>query len=151
MRLKAAVVPLALIALAACAGVVFGRIYSGSVLFQLAIGAAVASVGLSALLRAVRVPGSLAVVTSLVALAGYLAVATVLTRGARARSLGSVYLDALRNSGPRILTSTFPVEPAPDTVLLPLLVVWVAGLAGAELGIRRQRLLLRCVPTSAGH
>jgi transglutaminase-like putative cysteine protease len=150
-RLRSAAVALALIALAMCAGLVFARIYHGPALYQLVIGAAVASVGLSALLRAVRVSPSLAVLTSVAALAGYLVLAAVLTRDPDAGTLGTVYLDALRNSGARILTSTFPVEPAPDTVFLPIMVVWAAGLAGAEVAIRGGRLVLGFVPPALAY
>ena len=148
---RGAVSALALIALATCAGAVFGRIYHGPLLYQLVLGAAVASVGLSAMLRGVRVAPGLAVLTSFAALAGYLGVAAAVTRDASAGDLGTVYIDALRNSGARILTSTFPVEPAPDTVFLPILVVWAAGLAGAELALRRGRLVLGFVPATLAY
>ena len=145
------VVPVAMVLLALAAGAVFGRIYHGPLLYQLVAGAALLSVGLSALLKTVRVPASVAVLTSVVALAGYLLAVAAFTRDPAAGGLGTVYLDALRNSGARILTSTFPVEPAPDTVFLPVLVVWAAGLAGAELAIRQGRLLLGLVPPALAY
>ncbi len=141
--------PLALVVLALAAGVVFSRIYHGPVLFGLVAGAAVLPVALSVVLR--RLASAVAVVTSVVALAGYLLVATVLTRDPAAGGLATVYLDALRNSGARILTSTFPVEPAPDTVLLPVLIVWAAGLAGAELAVRHRKLLLGLAPSALAY
>ena len=39
-----------------------------------------------------------------------------------------------------------PVEPAPDTVLVPLVAAWLAGLAGAEVALRTGRVLLGYLP-----
>ena len=43
-----------------------------------------------------------------------------------------------------------PVEPTPDTVLVPVVAAWLAGLAGAELGAaRRPACCSGCVPAGA--
>jgi transglutaminase-like putative cysteine protease len=54
--------------------------------------------------------------------------------------------DALRNGIPRLLTAMIPIEPQPDTVVVPVIATWLAGLAAAELGLRYQRVLLACAP-----
>jgi hypothetical protein len=52
----------------------------------------------------------------------------------------SVLVDALRNGGPRLLTALIPVEAQPDTVLLPVVLVWLAGLVCGELAVRAGRV-----------
>ena len=39
-----------------------------------------------------------------------------------------------------------PVEPQPDTVLVPVVAAWLAGLAGAEVALRAGRVLLGYLP-----
>src|SRR5215207_9717421 len=146
---KGLIAAVAVVLLAASAGVVFARIYHGPALLQLVAGAAVLSVAISVALK--RLSAAVAVLASVAALVGYLLVAAAITRDPSAGGLVTVYLDALRNSGARILTRTFPGEPAPDTVLLPILVVWAAGLAGAELAVRRGQVLLGFVPPAVAY
>jgi transglutaminase-like putative cysteine protease len=127
-----------------------GRVYRGDLLPQLAAGAAAGSVGLSwACAR--RLPGWLAAPLSAAALAGYLLFAVrVSARSAgMAGSVPSLLGDALRNGIPRLLGALVPVEPQPDTVVLPLLLVWVAGLASAELALRGGRVVAALAPPTA--
>lgn len=147
-RRSAVIAPVVLAALTALAGAVFAEIYSGRALVLLLIGAAVLSVGLTALMRMVRFASALIVLNSIMVLALYLLGAVAMTRDPESGGLFSTYLDALVNSGARILTGTIPVQPAPDTVVLPIIVVWMAGLASAQLALRQGRLALGYIPST---
>lgn len=139
--------------LAVLAGSVFSRIYSGSTLLLLVVGASAIAVGLSVLLRAARIPLAFSALLSLGALFGYLLVAVAVTRD-QAQDSGSIaalFSDAVRNSGARILTSTIPILPTPDTVVLPLAVVWLSAMAGAELAVRARNMLAATVPPTLGY
>ncbi|WP_319461881.1 DUF3488 and transglutaminase-like domain-containing protein [Micromonospora sp. RTP1Z1] len=130
----------------ALAGVVLDRVYAGPLLTRLMLGAAVGSVLVSVAAR--RLPSWLVAPLSMLALAGWAALALRLA-AAHADlpgSLGAVTADAARNAIPRLLTAMIPVEPAPDTVLLPLVAAWLAGLAGAEVALRAGRALLGYLP-----
>ncbi len=132
----------------------FTRIYSGSLVLFLLAGAAVLSVGLSVALRALRttLPSSVmvSVMVSIVGMIGYLILAVALTRQPGTGGIGPLFLESIRNSGAQILTSTIPVLPTPQTVVLPLVVVWLAGLTGAELTLRTRAVLAGFVaPTMA--
>ncbi|MFC6020921.1 DUF3488 and transglutaminase-like domain-containing protein [Plantactinospora solaniradicis] len=143
--LRALPVPLALIAMIGLAGAVLGRVYADPLLTQLVLGAAVGSVGVS--LAARRLPSWLVAPLSVGALLGYTAFALWFTaqRADLPGALGDVAADAARNGIPRLLTALIPVEPMPDTVIVPLVTAWLAGLAGAEVGIRASRVLLGLV------
>ncbi|MGC4773336.1 transglutaminaseTgpA domain-containing protein [Micromonospora sp. DT44] len=146
--LRAAVVPLALIALIALAGVVLGRVYAGDLLTRLVIGAAVGSVLASVAAR--RLPSWLVAPVSMAALAGW-TLWSLRLAAARADLPGSlleVSADAARNGIPRLLTAMIPVEPTPDTVLVPVVAAWLAGLAGAEVALRTGRVLLGYLPAA---
>jgi len=136
------VVPVALIGLLAIPGVVLQRIYSGDLLVRLVLVAAVASVLLSLLVR--RMPGWTAAPVSVVGLAVLATVAVKLSQasGQIDGPLPAVARDALRNSIPRLLTALIPIQPQPDTVLVPVIATWLAGLATAELALRYQRVML---------
>ncbi|GAB3975771.1 hypothetical protein GCM10027615_43920 [Plantactinospora veratri] len=135
-------VPLALVAMIGLAGAVLGGVYADSLLSRLVLGAAVGSVGVS--LAARRLPSWLVAPLSVLVLLGYTAAALRFTaqRADLPGSLGEVAADAARNGIPRLLTALIPVEPMPDTVIVPLVAAWLAGLAGAEVGIRADRVLL---------
>ena len=60
--------------------------------------------------------------------------------------LRGLALDAARNAVPRLLTALIPVEAQPDTVLAPVVLAWLAGFAGAELGGRGRRPALALLP-----
>ncbi|MFY1616450.1 transglutaminaseTgpA domain-containing protein [Micromonospora sp. WMMD736] len=146
--LRAAVVPLTLIALVALAGVVLGRVYAGDLLTWLVIGAAVGSVLVSVAAR--RLPSWLVAPVSMAALAGW-TLWSLRLAAARADLPGSlleVSADAARNGIPRLLTAMIPVEPTPDTVLVPVVAAWLAGLAGAEVALRTGRVLLGYLPAA---
>ncbi|WSX88648.1 DUF3488 and transglutaminase-like domain-containing protein [Micromonospora sp. NBC_00898] len=144
--LGAVPLPLALLTMIALAGMVLDRVYAGSLLTRLMVGAAVGSVLVSVAAR--RLASWLVAPLSVLALAGWAALALRLA-AAHADlpgSLGAVTADAARNAIPRLLTAMIPVEPAPDTVLLPLVAAWLAGLAGAEVALRAGRVLLGYLP-----
>lgn len=144
--LRAVPVPAALIVLIALAGVVLGRVYAGDLLTRLMCGAALGSVLVSVAAR--RLPSWLVAPVSVAAMAGWTAFSLHLA-GRHADlpgGFGPIVADAARNGIPRLLTAMIPVEPAPDTVLVPLVAAWLAGLAGAEVALRAGRTLLGFLP-----
>jgi hypothetical protein len=146
--LRGAVVPLVLVLLISLAGVVAGRIYAGPLLAQLVAGAAVGAVGLSVAAR--RLPSWTVAPLSVLLLIGY-AVAGLRLAADRAGltdPLAAVLTDAVANGIPRLLTAMIPVEPTPDTVVVPIVAAWLAGLAGAEIAVRAGRVLLGCAPAA---
>ncbi|MET8318922.1 transglutaminaseTgpA domain-containing protein [Micromonospora sp. NPDC005189] len=146
--LRAAVVPLALIALTALAGVVLGRVYAGALLTSLVIGAAAGSVLVSVAAR--RLPSWLVAPVSVAAMAAWTlwSLRLAATRADLPGGLLEVTADAARNGIPRLLTAMIPVEPTPDTVLVPVVAAWLAGLAGAEVALRTGRVLLGYLPAA---
>lgn len=139
-------VPLALIAAIGLVGVVLGRVYDGGLLTWLVFGSAVGSVGLGTALR--RSPSWLVAPVSVTALAGYAAFGLwfAARRAGLPGGLADVAADAIRNGIPRLLTALIPVEPAPDTVVVPLVAAWLAGTAAAEVALRAGRVLLGFLP-----
>ncbi|MEV6601019.1 DUF3488 and transglutaminase-like domain-containing protein [Actinoplanes sp. NPDC051346] len=146
--LRASVVPIALMILIFLSGVVLGRIYADDLLVRLVAGAAVGSVGIGVAVR--RLPSWTVAPISVVALAGYTAGALKIaaTHAALTDPLPRVITDALVNGIPRLLTAMIPVEATPDTVVVPVIAAWLAGLAGAEIALRAGRTLLGCVPAA---
>lgn len=144
--LRAVPLPLALIAMIGLAGAVLGRVYAGPLLAQLVLGAAIGSVGVSVAAR--RLPSWLVAPLSVLALAGYAGFALRLAaqRAELPGGLADLVADAGRNGIPRLLTAMIPVEPVPDTVIVPLVAAWLAGLAGAEVALRAGRVLLGYLP-----
>ncbi|MEV0158001.1 transglutaminaseTgpA domain-containing protein [Micromonospora sp. NPDC050686] len=144
--LRAAPVPLALITMIGLAGVVLGRVYAGPLLTGTMIGAAVGSVLVGVACR--RLPSWLVAPLSMLALAGWTAwsLRAAATAADLPGSLGAVTLDAARNGIPRLLTAMIPVEPTPDTVLVPLVAAWLAGLLATEVALRAGRVLLGYLP-----
>ncbi|MEV6494420.1 DUF3488 and transglutaminase-like domain-containing protein, partial [Actinoplanes sp. NPDC051633] len=147
--LRAALVPIALAGLIALAGVALGRIYAGDLLTWLVAGAAVGSVGAGVAAR--RMPSWAVAPLSVTLLAGYtLAALTIAAdRAALTDPLATIVRDALINGIPRLLTAMIPVEATPDTVVVPVIAAWLAGLAGAEIAVRAGRVLLGCAPAAA--
>ncbi|MGH3712375.1 MAG: DUF3488 and transglutaminase-like domain-containing protein [Micromonosporaceae bacterium] len=132
---------LALVAATGSAALVAARLYIGWQLALVLAGSAAASVLLTLLLRWLRSPGGVVVLGSL---AGMTAILVGLTAALRPRSqvtgsLTAVLLDAVTNSGARLMTSSIPIEPAPDTIALPLVATWLAG-TGAALMLGRWSL-----------
>ncbi|WP_433310153.1 DUF3488 and transglutaminase-like domain-containing protein [Micromonospora sp. CA-269861] len=146
--LRAAVLPLALIGLTALAGVVLGRVYAGSLLTWLVIGAAAGSVLVSVAAR--RLPSWLVAPVSVAVMAGWTlwSLRLAATRAELPGGLLEVTADAARNGIPRLLTAMIPVEPTPDTVLVPVVAAWLAGLTGAEVALRTGRVLLGYLPAA---
>ncbi|WP_233586228.1 transglutaminase domain-containing protein [Micromonospora sp. BL1] len=144
--LRAVPVPAALIVLVALSGVVLGRVYADPLLTRLMAGAAVGSVLVSVAAR--RLPSWLVAPLSVAALAGWtlLSLRLAAAHAALPGGLGEVTADAARNAIPRLLTAMIPVEPAPDTVLVPVVAAWLAGLTAAEVALRAGRVLLGYLP-----
>ncbi|MEV7987600.1 transglutaminaseTgpA domain-containing protein [Micromonospora sp. NPDC085948] len=146
--LRAAVVPLVLIGLIALAGVVLGRVYAGNLLIGLVVGAAAGSVLVSVAAR--RLPSWLVAPVSVAAMAGWTlwSLRLAADRAELPGGLLEITADAARNGIPRLLTAMIPVEPTPDTVLVPVVAAWLAGLAGAEVALRTGRVLLGYLPAA---
>ncbi|KAB1908553.1 transglutaminase domain-containing protein [Micromonospora sp. AMSO1212t] len=144
--LRAAPVPAALVVLVALSGVVLGRVYADPLLTRLMAGAALGSVLVSVATR--RLPSWLVAPLSVAALAGWtlLSLRLAAAHAALPGGLGEVAADAARNAIPRLLTAMIPVEPAPDTVLVPVVAAWLAGLTAAEVALRAGRVLLGYLP-----
>ncbi|GLZ76033.1 transglutaminase [Actinorhabdospora filicis] len=148
-RLRAFAVPLTLVGTIVMAGSALGRIYVNELLVYLVAGAAVLSVTVGALLR--NRSAALLPPIHIALLFGYTILCVRFTAG-RATVDGTftdIYLDAVRNSVPRLLTSMIPVEPQPDTVLVPVVATWAVGLLAAEFGVRYRRVLLGYLPPVA--
>jgi transglutaminase-like putative cysteine protease len=144
--LRGLAVPLVLAGMVALSGVALGRIYHGPLLAQLMLGAAVGSVTVSAALR--RAPAWTVAPLSVAGLTAYVAWAVQFSAG-RADVPGGlleVAADALRNGVPRLLTALIPIEPQPDTIVVPVIAAWLAGLAAAEVAVRAGRTLLGYLP-----
>jgi transglutaminase-like putative cysteine protease len=136
----------ALLALAAGAT---GRIYHGPLFAWLVAGAAAGSVGIGLLLA--RRPQWIVAPVSVLAMFGYVVFAVWYSAGAAGvtGTLPAILTDAVRNGGPRLLTALLPVEAQPDTVLLPVVLVWIAGLICAELALRAGRPGPALIPPTA--
>ncbi|MFI6129424.1 transglutaminaseTgpA domain-containing protein [Micromonospora sp. NPDC051141] len=144
--LRAAPVPVALVVLVALAGVVLGRVYADPLLTRLMVGAAVGSVLVSVAAR--RLASWLVAPLSVAALAGWtlLSLRLAASHAALPGGLGEVAADAARNAIPRLLTAMIPVQPTPDTVLVPVVAAWLAGLTAAEVALRAGRVLAGYLP-----
>src|SRR3954453_9103016 len=135
--------------LIALAGLVLGRIYADGLLTALVAGAGIGAVGVSLATR--RLPSWTAAPVSVLLLAAYtvVAVRTAANRADVSDPLPRVLADSLANGIPRLLTAMIPVESTPDTVVVPVIAAWLAGLAGGEAAIRSGRVLLGCAPAAA--
>ncbi|MEU9514322.1 DUF3488 and transglutaminase-like domain-containing protein [Micromonospora sp. NPDC048169] len=144
--LRAVPVPAALVVLVALSGVVLGRVYADPLPTRLMAGAAIGSVLVSVAAR--RLPSWLVAPLSVAALTGWtlLSLRLAAAHAALPGGLGEVAADAARNAIPRLLTAMIPVEPTPDTVLVPVVAAWLAGLTAAEVALRAGRVLLGYLP-----
>ncbi|WBB91566.1 transglutaminase domain-containing protein [Verrucosispora sp. WMMC514] len=149
--LRAVAVPATLVVLVTLAGVVLGRVYAGSLLTMLVAGAAVGSVLVSVVTR--RLPSWLVAPVSVLAMLGWTAVSlrVAATDAQLPGGFVEVAGDAAGNAIPRLLTAMIPVQATPDTVLLPVVAAWLAGLAGAEVALRAGRVLLGYLPPMLLH
>ncbi|MEV6350738.1 transglutaminaseTgpA domain-containing protein [Actinoplanes sp. NPDC051851] len=143
--LKGAIVPLALIGMLALSGVVLGRIYADDLLVRLVAGAALGSIGSGLATR--RLPPWTAAPVSVLLLAVWTVVSLTLAAAQAGLTdpFPTLVRDALVNGIPRLLTALIPVEATPDTVVVPVIATWLAGLAAAEVGVRARRVLLGMV------
>nr|WP_221381855.1 DUF3488 and transglutaminase-like domain-containing protein [Actinoplanes polyasparticus] len=146
--IRAAVVAAALAGMISLSGVVLGRIFSGALLLELVAGAAIGSVGLSLACR--RLPNWVVAPLSAVLLGGYTVLALLIAANQAELTgpLTRIVRESLENGIPRLLTALIPVEPTPDTVVVPVIAAWLAGLAGAEIAVRAGRVLLGLVPVA---
>ncbi|MCZ7436662.1 transglutaminaseTgpA domain-containing protein [Micromonospora sp. WMMC241] len=144
--LRAAPLPVALVVLVALSGVVLGRVYADPLLTRLMVGAAAGSVLVGVAAR--RLPSWLVAPVSVAALAAWtlLSLRLAASHAALPGGLGEVAGDAARNAIPRLLTAMIPVQPAPDTVLVPVVAAWLAGLTATEVALRAGRVLLGYLP-----
>ena len=146
VKSRTVLVPLSLAALVAIATLPLGRIYHGILLTWLLLGAALAPVLISTALQ--RLPAYPVAPVSVLALGGYTlwAVQVSARAGQVDGPLWTLWTDAVRNGIPRLLTALIPIEPQPDTVLVPLVATWLAALAAAELAVRGRHVLLGYAP-----
>ncbi|MFC7550730.1 transglutaminaseTgpA domain-containing protein [Plantactinospora sp. GCM10030261] len=147
--LRSLVVPAVLVVLISVAGLVLGGVYADDLLTRLVIGAAAGSVLVGVAAR--RLPSWLVAPLSVAGLVGYTALAMWLSarHTDRPGALLDITVDAVRNGIPRLLTAMIPVEPTPDTVVVPLVAAWLTGLAGTEVAMRTGRVLLSYLPAAA--
>jgi transglutaminase-like putative cysteine protease len=140
------VLPILLFGLLIIPSYLADQIYSGTLLLILLAGAAAGSLLVSVV--CIRLPAWSVAPISTVALAGYLAYTLQLAAG-RAQipgDLPTIASESLRDGIPRLLAALIPVEPQPDTVAVPIVATWLAGLAAAELAVRGRRVLLGLTP-----
>ncbi|GHJ49088.1 hypothetical protein Cs7R123_64300 [Catellatospora sp. TT07R-123] len=144
--LRALTLPLLILAMLVLSGTVAGRIYSGTLFVQLVAGAAAGSVLVS--VACTRLRAWLVAPLSVLGLAAYLAFALHLSaqRAGIDGPLAQLATDALRDGIPRLIAVLLPVEPQPDTVAVPIVVTWLAGLAATELATRTRRTLIGLAP-----
>ncbi|WP_436520912.1 DUF3488 and transglutaminase-like domain-containing protein [Actinoplanes sp. HUAS TT8] len=145
VRARPYVVAATLVGLLALSGLALGRIYADALLFQLVAGAAVGSVGAGLATR--RLPSWSAAPVSTVLLIAYVGIGLKIAAGHAGVTTGFAPMvrDALVNGIPRLLTAMIPVESTPDTVVVPVIATWLAGLAAVEVGVRARRVLLGTV------
>jgi transglutaminase-like putative cysteine protease len=143
--LRAITVPLLLIGMLTLAGITADRVYSGNLLTLLTAGAAVGSVLISLVLS--RLPAWLIAPISTAGLAGYLAMGLIYSaqQAGIPADLVPLATEALPSSIPRLLAALVPIEPQPDTIAVPVIATWLAGLASAELAIRARRMTVALV------
>ncbi|WP_205801893.1 transglutaminaseTgpA domain-containing protein [Micromonospora thermarum] len=139
-------VALALVVMVALSGVALGRVYAGGLITGLVAGAAAGSVLVGVACR--RLPSWLVAPMSVLGMTAWTLWSLRLAAG-RADVPGplvEVAADAARNGIPRLLTAMIPVEPTPDTVVVPVVAAWLAGLAATEVALRAGRVLLGYLP-----
>jgi hypothetical protein len=144
-RLRVAAVAACLTLMCVLAGTVAARVYHGQLLVLLVAGAAFGAFAIGFALR--NKPSFLAPSASAMGLAAYLLGAIWFTSDG-AQPLPVTIVDALVNAVPRTLTALIPVEPVPDTVVVPIFLTWLAATLSCEFAIRYGRTLLGCLPAT---
>src|SRR5690606_33786014 len=142
-RFRVAAVAVCLTVLCVLAGAASARVYHGVILTGLVAGAALGAFAIGFLLR--NKPSWLSAAVSFWGLAACLLVSFALTSDGT-EPLPQVVVDALVNAVPRTLTALIPVEPAPDTVGVPVFLTWLAAGLSCEFAVRYGRTLLGCLP-----
>ncbi|WJK38498.1 DUF3488 and transglutaminase-like domain-containing protein [Solwaraspora sp. WMMA2056] len=139
-------VPAVLIVLIGCAAALLGRIYDGPVATWLVAGAGGSAVVVGTVAR--RLPNWQVAPLSVMSMAGYLLAAGWWTarRSELPGPVSVLLAEAAVNGVPRLLTAMIPMEPVPDTVLVPVVASWLAGFTATELAVRGRRMLLGCLP-----
>jgi hypothetical protein len=145
---RPAVVAVALAGMIALSGIALGRIFAGPLLAELVAGAAIGSVGIGVAAR--RLPSWTVAPLSVAVLAAYAVLALWISaqRADAGGTLAHIAGDSLVNGIPRLLTAMIPVEPTPDTVIVPVIAAWLAGLAGTEVAVRAGRVLFGMAPAA---
>lgn len=144
--IRGAAVPFLLIVMLTLAGVAADRVYSAHLLTLLIAGAACGSVLIG--VACVRLPAWSVAPISILAMAAYVFGAMLFAaRVAQIPGgLGATALDALLDGVPRLLAALVPIEPQPDTIAVPVVAAWLAGLASTELAVRSRRATVGLVP-----
>ncbi|MGI5244182.1 DUF3488 and transglutaminase-like domain-containing protein [Dactylosporangium sp. CA-139066] len=139
-------VPVSILGMLVLAGFALAPIYNGTLLPLLTTVAAAGAVLVSVAVR--RLPAYTAAPASVLGLVVmvYVTVRVSAQAGQISGAVPDIAREALRNSIPRLLTALIPIEPQPDTVLLPVIATWLTGLAAAEVGVRYGRVLLSYAP-----
>ncbi|WP_230686931.1 DUF3488 and transglutaminase-like domain-containing protein [Catellatospora vulcania] len=138
--------PALITAMLVLSGLVADRIYNGTLFTVLIAGAAAGSVAIS--LAMTRLRAWTVAPVSVLGLAAYLAFALNLSaqRAGITGDLPTIATEALRDGIPRLLAVLVPVEPQPDTVAVPVIATWLAGLMAMELTVRTRRTLVGLTP-----
>ena len=142
-RIRMVTVAMSLVGMCALAGASLGRVYTGHMLTALVAAAAFGAVATGILLR--NRSAVLSSMTSMVGLVLMLTVAVLATTDL-SEPFAVAFVDSLINAIPRTLTALLPVEPAPDTVVLPVLLTWLAAALGCELAVRFGHMLAGIAP-----
>ncbi|MDG4765690.1 transglutaminaseTgpA domain-containing protein [Solwaraspora sp. WMMD406] len=139
-------VPVVLIALITTSATLLGRIYDGPVLVWLMTGAGIGAVGVGMLAR--RLPNWQVAPLSVASMTGYLLVVGWWSarRAGLPGPVAPLLAEAAANGIPRLLTAMIPMEPVPDTVLVPVVAAWLAGFTATEIAVRAGRVLLGYLP-----
>lgn len=138
---RSAVVALVLIGMCAVATQPALALYHGSLAGPVICAAAALAIVTSFALR--RAPAWIVAPVSLALLGGCtLAVVTLSGRIAHVPGSAShLTADALRGGVARMLGTLLPLEAQPDTLVAPMIAVWIAGLAAAEAALRHRRVV----------
>lgn len=142
-RIRMALVVFSLIAMCTLAAASLNRVYTGHLLTILVVASAFGAIAIGILFR--NRSGVLSSLMSVTGLALMLAISVLATTDL-SEPFPVTFVDALINAVPRTLTALLPVDAAPDTVVLPVLLTWVAAALGGELAVRFGLMLAGIAP-----